>query len=359
MKVAFITRSTLYKIHGGSAVQIIETAKQLRKLGIEVNICLTHEKIDYEEFDLLHFFDIIRPANILYHISRTHKPFVISPLLVDYSEYDKQHRKGIAGFVFRILSPDQNEYIKNVTRWILGKDSLPSKAYIRKGHKKSVWETLQKAGMILPNSESEYKRLKELYLFDKPYVIVPNGIDENLFCPGNPVVKDEKLVLCAARIEGIKNQLNLIKALNKTDFKLLLIGDAAPNQKHYYHLCQKIAADNIKFTGRISQEELVNYYKRAKVHILPSWFETCGLSSLEAAAMGCNIVITDKGYTRDYFADEAFYCDPGKPESIYDAVVTASKTNSSIALQKRILDRFTWKHAAAITFEAYKKLVKV
>ena len=358
MKVAFITRSTLYKIHGGSAVQIIETAKHLEKLGVNVTIFLTHEKINYEEFDLLHFFDIIRPANILYHISRTNKPFAISPLLVDYSEYDRHHRKGFSGFILRLFSPGANEYIKTITRWITGKDTLPAKAYIRKGHKRSVREVLQKTGMILPNSQSEQEQLKKLYPMDNPCAIVPNGIDENLFCQGDPTLKDEKLILCAARIEGIKNQFNLIKALNNTDFKLLLIGDASPNQQNYYRRCRQIAANNIEFAGRLSQEELVNYYKKAKVHILPSWFETCGLSSLEAAAMGCNIVITDKGYARDYFGDMAFYCDPGKPGSIYNAVVTAAKKNSSPELQKKIFTRYTWKQAAAVTLDAYKKLLK-
>ena len=33
--------------------------------------------------------------------------------------------------------------------------------------------------------------------------------------------KDPLMVLCVARIEGIKNQLNLIKALNNTEYQLL------------------------------------------------------------------------------------------------------------------------------------------
>jgi len=137
-----------------------------------------------------------------------------------------------------------------------------------------------------------------------------------------------------------------------------LIGDASPNQQNYYRRCRQIAANNIEFTGGLPQEELVNYYKKAKVHILPSWFETCGLSSMEAAAMGCNIIITDRGYAREYFGKSAIYCDPGKPESIYNAVVTAAKSDPSTALQKKIFDQYTWKHAAAIILEAYKKLVK-
>ena len=118
------------------------------------------------------------------------------------------------------------------------------------------------------------------------------------------------MVLCVARIEGIKNQYNLIRALNNTPYKLLLIGDAAPNQKKYYRQCKKIAAANISFINYLPQEQLVHYYAAAKVHVLPSWFEVCGLSSLEAAAMGCRVVITDNGYARSYFKECSFLLRP-------------------------------------------------
>jgi len=39
--------------------------------------------------------------------------------------------------------------------------------------------------------------------------------------------------------------------------------------------------------------------------VLPSWFETTGLSSIEAGVMGCNIVITDK-VMQEYFSHHAF-----------------------------------------------------
>jgi glycosyltransferase involved in cell wall biosynthesis len=211
--------------------------------------------------------------------------------------------------------------------------------------------------MVLPNSMSEYEALENLYQIKKAYAIVPNGINEKLFNNREINSKDEFLVVCAARIEGIKNQLNLIKALNNTPFKLLLIGNASDNQKAYYEQCKKIAAANIVFTGRLSQKELSNYYRRAKVHVLPSWFETCGLSSLEAAAMGCNIVITDKGYTRDYFGDNAFYCNPESPASIYNAILLAAKSDVHENLRNKILKEFTWKQAAKKTLNAYHSLL--
>jgi len=102
------------------------------------------------------------------------------------------------------------------------------------------------------------------------------------------------------------------------------------------------------------QRELAGYYRKAKVHILPSWFETTGLSSIEAAAMGCNIVITDKGDTREYFGDDAFYCDPANPASILETVEKASAAGINENLQKKILEKYTWQQAALQTSKAYQ-----
>lgn len=357
MKVAFITRSTLYKVPGGDTIQVLQTAAHLRELGLEVDIKLTNEPIDHTVYDLFHFFNIIRPADILYHTGRIRKPYFISPLLVDYSEYDKLFRKGLPGFIFKNFSPFANEYIKTMGRWITGKDKLQSKKFIWKGQQKTMKEIVGKAAAILPNSRSEELAMKKLLGIERPSFIVPNGIDSSLFIPDKTITKDDKLVVCAARIEGLKNQLNLIRALNNTNFTLMLIGAAAPSQKKYYSICRKEAAGNIIFKEHIAQGSLIDHYKKAKVHVLPSWFETCGLSSLEAAAMGCNIVITDKGYTRDHFGDDAFYCYPGDPSSILKAIENASQTKTNENLMNKIKEQYTWQHAAMATLDAYKKIM--
>jgi glycosyltransferase involved in cell wall biosynthesis len=357
MRVAFITRSTLYNVPGGDTVQVSYTAKFLRELGAEVDIYLTNQPVDYSRYDLFHYFNIIRPSDILFHINKTSKPFVLSPILIDYSEYDKHHRKGLSGFLLRRLSPNGQEYTKTVARWIAGKDKMKSKGYLIKGQGKSIRQILDRAALLLPNSEKEYKRTEEGFGIKKDYVVVPMGVDADLFNSHEGGAKDDSVVLCAARIEGVKNQLNLIKALNNSRYNLFIIGSPAPNQKSYYHACRRIAAKNIHFYDHVPQETLVSYYKQAKVHALPSWFETCGLSTLEAAAMGCNVTITDKGYTREYFGNDAFYCDPGDPESIFKEIEKAANTGCQTSLQEKILHNYTWQKAARITSAAYKKIL--
>ena len=356
MRVAFITRSTLYTVKGGDTFQVAQTARHLEKLGIKVDILLTDEVIDYGKYDLLHFFNIIRPADILCHI-RSDIPFVVSTLLVDYSGYDKHHRKGFAGKLFRLLSPGAIEYCKTIARYLLGKDKLMTKSYLWKGQQGSVQEILDNAALLFSNSSMESQELASQYQVRADCISIPNGLDTELFTYDERQKKDDRLVLCVARIEGIKNQLNLIKALNDTRYRLLIIGDHAPGHVDYYRECRKVAGRNVEFIDHIPQPELVQYYQKAKVHILPSWFETCGLSSLEAGAMGCNIVITDKGYTREYYGDYAFYCDPANPSSILKAVDSAARSRWESGLRNKILTNYTWGRAAASIASGYDKIL--
>lgn len=358
MKIAFITRSTLYSAPGGDTVQVEQTARHVRACGIYAEVKLAHEPINYDEYDLLHFFNLTRPADILHHIRKTKKPFVVSTIFVDYSEYDKFYRKGMAGIIFRYLSRDTIEWLKSNARFISGKDKLSGLSYFFSGQRKCITEILQKASFLLPNSEAEYEAISKSYHCTVKYKVVPNGVDDELFFQKDNIPKDPLMILCVARIEGIKNQINLIKALNGSCYKLFLIGKAAPNQPSYYKKCREIAGSNVFFIDHLPQQQLLQYYREAKVHILPSWFETTGLSSLEGAAMGCNIIITGKGFAKEYFGQEAVYCDPASPESIFAAVEKASRLAANNVLRNIIFSKYTWQHASLQTIKAYQEVME-
>ena len=357
MKILFLSRATLYTNAGGDTIQVINTSEYLKKLGITADVRLANEEINYSVYDLIHFFNIIRPADILYHVKKSSKPYVVSTIFVDYTEYEKKISGGFRKLIFRFLSPDAIEYLKVLTRFLVNNERIITPFLFLQGHKKSVQKVISGSSLLLPNSENEYVRLVKRYKIEKAYKIIPNGINTTLFSYQFQIYsKENDLVICVARIEPLKNQLNLIKALNNTSFRLLIIGLPSKNHKKYYAQCKVTAGEQVRFIGYLSQEKLVAYYERAKVHVLPSWFETTGLSSLEAAAMGCNIVITDKGDTREYFENYAFYCDPASPESIYEAVRKASVEKYNEALRNKILTKYTWQQAASKTLAAYREI---
>lgn len=357
MKVVFISRATLYSNPGGDTIQITSTAQHLNQLGITADIRLTNENIDYNQYDLLHFFNIIRPADILQHIERSGKPYVVSTIFVDYYEFEKKNSGPLRKLLATFFSPDGIEYLKVLARAAFNKEKLVSPFYIWHGQKSSIKKIISGASMLLPNSNNEYIRLLNRYTIQQKFKIVPNGINTNLFKKTGEASRDNNLVLCVARIEPLKNQLLLIRALNNSAYKLLIIGKASVNQKKYYEKCREEAAGNVSFIDHVSQQQLTEYYAKAKVHVLPSWFETTGLSSLEAAACGCNIVITDKGDQHEYFRDYAYYCDPGSHQSIAEAIRKAANDPVNHQLSQLVSENYTWQKAAEQTAEAYREIL--
>lgn len=358
LRVVLIARSTLYRTPGGDTIQIQQTARLLNASGIKADIRLTHEEIPYDHYDLLHFFNITRPADILYHINRTQTQFVVSTIHIDYGEYDSSYRKGLSGIVFRMLSTHRSEYLKTILRRIKGQDQWKGWRFVWQGQYHTIREILRRAAVVLPNSQSEYRRLTTAYHMQPAYRVIPNGIDPQLFKYNPLATRDPNLVICVARIEGIKNQLTLIRALNNTKYNLVLIGSPSPNQVDYYMRCRKAAANNVRFINNLSQQELVHFYQQAGIHILPSWFETTGLSSLEAGAMGCKVIITDKGDAKEYFRSLAGYCNPQCAKSIYAAIETAAATTSTDTLRNKILSDYTWQEATHQTLHAYKEVIQ-
>jgi glycosyltransferase involved in cell wall biosynthesis len=337
---------------------MLGTAKYLRELGVEVDIKLGSEAFQDSNYEILHCFDLIRPASILPHLD-SKLPLVISPIYVDYMSFEKQYRQGFSGKLFRHLSRDQIEYVKVLARWLRKGERPEDLSYVTMGHAAAIKKVFKRCDMLLPNSESEYQRLSKDYHTQTSYQVVVNGIDEELFHEAiDGSIKDQKMVLCVGRIEGRKNQLNLIRALNNTDFELYLIGEDAPNQANYAAQCRAEAASNVHFIPRISQEELRDYYRRAKVHVLASYFETTGLSSLEAAAYACNLVVSDGGDTRDYFNGEAYFCKADDVKDIYEKVKDAANAPSNVEYRDYVLEHYTWRKAAEQTFNAYQAVLK-
>ena len=358
MSVLYIARASLYTNRGGDTIQILKTAEFLRRLGVGVDIRLTNEAFDYSGYHLLHFFNIIRPADILKHIPASGKPYLVSTVFTDYSEADAQTRKGWSRLPLALFSADRVEYLKVLARRLLNGERIVSPRYLFYGQRGSVRRILKGASLLLPNSENEYRRLVRRFGTTTAYRVIPNAIDPVIFQPGADLPpREDDLVICAGRIEGNKNQLNLIRAVNGSCFRLILIGSPATNQGRYYAECRRTAGPQVSFVHAVSQEELTAWYSRARVHVLPSWFETTGLSSLEAAAMGCSIVATDRGDTREYLGDQAIYCDPASPASILSALKKAAAETPPAPLREKILAQYTWAETAKQTLDAYRHVL--
>ncbi len=358
LKIALIVRSTINKVVGGDSQQVVNTAKELRKLGLDVDVILSSEKINYTKYDLLHLFNIIRPADHLIHIQKSNVPIVVSTIYLDYSGFDHNGRTGIQNKLFKLVGNNCAEYLKNNYRFIRNQDRLVSPEYLL-GHKRAVKKILSRARLLLPNSKSEYLRLEEKYKIVCDYHVIPNGINKDIFSVLPKYDRIENQVVCVGQIYGLKNQHRLIQAVQDLDVKLILIGKSPPNHRSYFNYCKSIAGQNVKFYDFMPQQELLKHYMQSKVHALPSWFETTGLSSLEAGTMGCNLVVGNGGDTHDYFEGNASFCFANDTTGIKTALDLELNKPNSFDFRDYILENYTWEKAALETLTAYKKALNL
>jgi glycosyltransferase involved in cell wall biosynthesis len=109
----------------------------------------------------------------------------------------------------------------------------------------------------------------------------------------------------------------------------------------------------------VSDEKLLSLYHEAKVFALPSINEGVGLVAVEAAACGCNIVVTNVGGPKEYYNGMAYEVDPLNSDEIGRAIVEALKdTRSQPDLQKYILSNYSLESCVSLLAESYRELVQ-
>ena len=367
MKVLFQSRKTLFSVPGGDTTQILKTKEYLEKLGVEVDISLELTP-DLSNYDIVHVFNLMRPQDIFLQVENAAKhgvPVALSTIYGPYEEYEKKARGGFLQKLNQFLGINQIEYLKVLARAVLNREfSKGTLKYLMTGHKSLQRKIINKVGIFLPNSHSEMRRVEsDFKLKGLPYISVPNAVDVSKFDYDATKIEEQytkykDCILCVARIEGRKNQLNIVRASKDLPYKFVFIGKPSANFKKYFDECVKEAGDNCEFLGQIPHEKLPQFYKLCRVHILPSWMETPGLSSLEAAVMNSNIVVSKKGDTFDYFEDFAWYCDPLNVESIKESIIKAYDSPIKHELKEKIHEQYTWEKTAEATLEGYKKILK-
>lgn len=112
-------------------------------------------------------------------------------------------------------------------------------------------------------------------------------------------------VLCLARIEQHKNQVNLAMACKALDVHLLLVGAAADPA-----MTAAAVALGAEHIPTLPHKEALARLAKARVHALPSFSETPGMSNMEAALLQVPAVMGRTGAEPEFFGYGGIYVDP-------------------------------------------------
>lgn len=350
---------------GGDSTQLLETKRALEDLGVSVEVDDQLDK-NLDGFDIVHVFNIQTADMGVVFVEQAKRysiPVVVSPIYWDFNEVAKHVSKTFPSsqrLSLRILGEIDWRLL-----YIARQVGLYNR---RRSTTKKAERMLKMADMLLPNSYAELEII--VRTFRNPWLraksmIVPNGVRApKQITTTRADISDplEELptpyVLEVASIGPLKGQLSVIKALrDHQEIPLVFVGRGLDSA--YGKECQRLAAKrgNVYFLGEVKHESLGSIYSHAKVHVLPSFRESPGLVTLEAAAHGVNCVVSIYGPVTEYFGQNVWYCDPLNEESIKAAVLEAWRSPLAETLKQRILRNFTWKHAGEATLTAYKQVL--
>lgn len=363
MKIIFANRHDCFSRLGGDTTQMILTKKYLEKLfNLSIDIVLSPEELKTKTFDILHVFNIVTysdSAAIIDAAYRKDCKIVLSPIY-----WDRGFGISYYGLTkFNLFRPRSfYRYLKDP---ILAYEKLLSKeSYGSAYYRRSITRILTLTDLLLPNSKEEYEIIQNHFPLtpERKYLIVPNAFELPSYNDQCVVSKDEKLVIHVGRISPLKNQLGTLSALYKeTDYSIIFIGKV--EDKHYYDYLYRKAQKrgNVEFIDEIPNEEVTGYYKKAKVHVLPSFGETTGLVSLEAFYYGCEIVVSDYRFLPvDYyrFKEIAHICNPYNVGSITASIRDAlNHPKQGMVNKDEYFSFFNYETVARMTYEAYRLLL--
>jgi len=311
-------------------MQALKTAEYLRKMGVTVDINDGGIE-DYSGYDIVHLFNLTT-------IGETYKYYRIA----------KSYKRNIVlSSVYWNLEKYYN-YINDLESIKLWNRCRIYRTEILKGCK-----------MVYPNSKAEGELIQNEFGKWVPRTVIYNGVevesDEVPLYNFKERYNLNNYILCIGRIEKRKNQLTLAEICNNIGVQLVLIGNVI--DKKYFSECMKFK--NVIYLGYMDSYNLYNAYRFAKLHVLPSFIETPGLSSLEAAASGCNIISTSEGCASEYFKDMAIYCNPYDSNSIFESVKIGLKRKKDNKLKDYVLENYNWEKCIETLYESYRKILNV
>ncbi len=168
--------------------------------------------------------------------------------------------------------------------------------------------SLAKFHKVIVFSQDQKDVLAKLGVSKEKQIIIPNGVDQNIWKPSNTLNKNhsfirkkiggKRIFLYMGRIANEKNIEALLRAWRQTKSKncMLLIVGEGPMKPSLEHNFSDIEKGNLIWWGEESNLEIrVAIMQIAEVFFLPSLVEGLSLSLLEAMSTGTACVATDAG----------------------------------------------------------------
>ncbi|WP_455449620.1 glycosyltransferase family 4 protein [Natrinema thermotolerans] len=194
---------------------------------------------------------------------------------------------------------------------------------------------------------------------------VPNGVNLERF-DVNVDRRDEILFL--GRLAPKKRVTDLIDAFARlgddySETDLVIVGTGPKSEELKARAKQMGVQDRVRFEGRVSDEAIPRYYRRARLFVLPSVWEGHPLTLLEAWAAEVPVVTSDVEGIGEFVDHEetGYLVPPETPAQLADAIRYAlSNPDESESWAENayelVSEEYSWDGVAERTNQIYERI---
>jgi glycosyltransferase involved in cell wall biosynthesis len=164
--------------------------------------------------------------------------------------------------------------------------------------------TVKRVDLFIANSSYVAERVRKCY--DRDAVVLAPPVDLARFAGARR--RPEEWFLIVSALAPYKRVDHAIRACAKMGRSLKIVG-SGPEEARLKQLAKKLGA-SVDFLGFASDEQVVEYYSRAKALLFPG-VEDFGIVPVEAIAAGCPVVAFRAGGILDSMTEQTatFYSD--------------------------------------------------
>jgi glycosyltransferase involved in cell wall biosynthesis len=201
--------------------------------------------------------------------------------------------------------------------------------------------------------------------------LVPVGVDHELFSPKPSMQrKPGHMITTASADVALKGLSYLLEALAKLrterEVHLTIIGK--PREGANADLIRSLGLEDcITHVSGVTDERIVELYAEAELAVVPSLYEGFSLPAIEAMATGTCLVATTGGALPEVTGvdnDTVLSCPAGDAEALAAAIrrgLDSKELRDRIgaAGRARVVERWSWRHCAALTVDQYKEVLSM
>ena len=288
---------------GGMNVYVLETARQLARRGLAVDVFTRGDEPSTVEIESGLRVRSIVPGGIGAALMAAAEPYDVV-----HSHYWLSGQVGLVARERRGIPLVHTMHtmgrVKNLNLAV-GDRAEPSTRIVAES------EIVRLADRLVANTAQERDELVALYGADPRRVdVVHPGVNHDVFVPGRRasarsrlrIGSTDRIVLFAGRLQPHKGPDLVIEALAHLpgDIRLVVVG--GPSGTGLEHpealalLAERVGvADRVTFLPPVAQAQLAQWYAAADVVCVPSHSESFGLVALEAQACGTPVVAAAVG----------------------------------------------------------------